>query len=213
MLDKMQDINRKISLMYNERFDKFGPTPEASLWFSEIRQVQRFQEIIRHILKVNQEEPISIADIGCGYGTFYKVLLLENSPKFSKYYGYDISSNAIKFCQKNFISNKVSFFISHKPNTLADFSVMSGTFNFSPDKNFSTWLEYFFECLKLIWEKTRIAMVFNLQISDREKITEQGIVYFNANEIISSCKGIFGETSVSYNKCIPNDATFTVLKS
>ena len=55
-------------------------------------------------------------------------------------------------------------------------------------------------------------MIFNLQISDQEKITEGGIVYSSQKEIENLCKSSFGNVSVITNPTIPKDITFVVSK-
>ena len=55
-------------------------------------------------------------------------------------------------------------------------------------------------------------MIFNLQISDQEKITEGGIVYSSQKEIESFCESSFGNVSLITNPSIPKDITFVVSK-
>ena len=55
-------------------------------------------------------------------------------------------------------------------------------------------------------------MIFNLQISDEEKITDGGIVYSSQKEIESFCESSFGNVSVITNPTIPKDMTFVVTK-
>jgi len=91
------------------------------------------------------------------------------------------------------------------------FSVMSGTYNLAATKDVFAWENYIFECLKKCWSKTSKAMVFNLQISERAKISESNIYFAEKNKIIETCVALFGPTRVIFDKDLPNDATFSVI--
>ena len=55
-------------------------------------------------------------------------------------------------------------------------------------------------------------MIFNLQTSDQEKITDGGIVYTSREEIENFCKSHFGNVKVLINPTIPKDVTFVIKK-
>jgi hypothetical protein len=89
---------------------------------------------------------------------------------------------------------------------------MSGTFNFFPHNNFSKWNTYFQNSLKLMWPEASRAMIFNLQVSNKTRITSEGIVYASSYEVEKFCINNFGETRVIKNPRLPNDQTFAVVK-
>ena len=64
----------------------------------------------------------------------------------------------------------------------------------------------------MLWAKTDCAMIFNLQTSDREKITDDGIVYTSQIVIENFCNSNFGNVRVIFNPTIPKDATFVIKK-
>ena len=64
-----QSIDIEIAEIYNERFLKLGPVPEASM-YSRKRQFARFDVIIEQIRLLATNETVTITDIGCGYGAF-----------------------------------------------------------------------------------------------------------------------------------------------
>ena len=127
------------------------------------------------------------------------------------YNGYDLSDEVVKFCQKKY-SKRASFYTGSIPVSDSDFIIMSGTFNFFPSRDYNAWRRYFYNFLNLLWSKLKRAMIFNLQISDQEKITDGGIVYSSQKEIESLCKSSFGNVSVITNPTIPKDMTFVVSK-
>ena len=69
----LQDINDQIAEIYDTRFSKYGPALEASMWFSKTRQLTRFEVIFQQILQFAKGNSVSISDIGCGYGHFWRI--------------------------------------------------------------------------------------------------------------------------------------------
>ena len=72
-----RSVDDEIAEIYNKRFLKLGPTPEASMWFSKKRQFARFDVIFNQIQLLCQINSISISDVGCGYGAFIEYLLAK----------------------------------------------------------------------------------------------------------------------------------------
>ena len=206
-----QSIDSKIAEIYNQRFLKLGPSPEASMWFSQKRQFARFDIILNEIKLLNKNNKRSIIDIGCGYGAFFEFLSERGADDIWSYYGYDVSNEVIKFCKEKYSQGAV-FYTGSIPTFTAEFIIMSGTYNFFPMKDYNSWRLYFFRSLKALWSKTTCAMIFNLQTSDKEKITDGGIVYTSRNEIENFCKSSFGNVKAVINSAIPKDVTFVIKK-
>jgi len=206
-----RSVDSKIAEIYNQRFLKLGPAPEASMWFSKKRQFTRFDIIFNEIKLLTKHNKTSIIDIGCGYGAFLEFLSERGTYDIWSYYGYDVSHEVIKFCKEQY-SQGASFFNGSIPTFTAEFIIMSGTYNFFPSKDYNSWRRYFYRSLKILWSKTNCAMIFNLQTSDQEKITDGGIVYTSKEVIENFCKSNFGNVKVVINPIIPKDVTFVIKK-
>ena len=207
----LRRINSEIAEIYNERFLKLGPTPEASMWFSKTRQIARFDVIFNQLKLFHQRNSISISDVGCGYGAFLQYLSEKKIDEELSYYGYDVSPEVIKFC-KNKYFERASFYTKSVPIHKTDFVIMSGTFNFFPTQDYNAWKVYLFNSLKLLWSKAKCAMIFNLQISNQAAITTEGIVYAAQEQVEQFCEKNFGNIRVINNPMIPKDKTFVVSK-
>ena len=207
----LRRINSEIAEIYNERFLKLGPTPEASMWFSKTRQIARFDVIFNQLKLFHQRNSISISDVGCGYGAFLQYLSEKKIDEELSYYGYDVSPEVIKFC-KNKYFERASFYTKSVPIHKTDFVIMSGTFNFFPIQDYNAWKVYLFNSLKLLWSKAKCAMIFNLQISNQAAITTGGIVYAAQEQVEQFCEKNFGNIRVINNPMIPKDKTFVVSK-
>ena len=209
--EKLRSLDNQIAEIFNKRFLKLGPAPEASMWFSKKRQYARFDIILREIRLLNRHNKTSIIDVGCGYGAFIEFLLERGADDIYSYYGYDVSKEVIKFCKEQY-SQRATFYTGSTPSFAADFIIMSGTYNFFPSKDYNSWRLYFYSSLKSLWSKTACAIIFNLQTSDQKKITDGGIVYTSQEEIENFCKSNFGNVKVVTNPVIPKDVTFVIKK-
>ena len=65
---------REIAATFNSRFEAYGPTPEASLWFNKSRQLARFSKLTEAIVSRVSNNEVTIGDVGCGYGAFLDYL-------------------------------------------------------------------------------------------------------------------------------------------
>ena len=210
--DMESEFEKKVAEEYDSRFKNYGAQPKSSLWFSEHRQNLRFDIIIDYIKRNPGLHDFSINDIGCGYGGFLKRLQDNFNQNSFSYAGFDLAKNPIAYCERNYVEKGVQFFCSGIPLKMADYSVMSGTFNYAPDLNIKAWKNYLFKTLNVIWSLTRRSMVFNLMISDKEKISSQSISYIKKETIVEFCEKNFGKTYDHYSPSLPREITFCVDK-
>ena len=155
---------------------------------------------------------MSVADIGCGYGAMVDYILAENSRIIDSYIGYDISKALIKQCRNRIGSPKVRFLLGEYPRQNVEFSIMSGTYNLAVTENIAHWEAYVFRCLSACWKKTNRAMIFNLQITKREKsyISKGNIYYASCKQIVDRCNSFFGPTETIKDPSLPLDVTFVI---
>ena len=91
-----RSIDLKIAEIYNRKFLKHGPVPEASMWYSRKRQFARFDVITEQIKLLSTNETVTITDIGCGYGAFLEFLSERKFPSAWRYYGHDLSQEVVE---------------------------------------------------------------------------------------------------------------------
>ena len=104
-------LNKEISNIYNKRFDTFNNTPKGVFWNSKLSQDLRLNIILDKILKIAKSEDFSIADVGCGYGRLYEIIIERNLDNKVQYYGFDINQRLINFCKNNKDFEHVEFAI------------------------------------------------------------------------------------------------------
>ena len=201
-----------LSTQYYKRFMKYGAKPEASFWVSKSRQDQRFKIIVDEICKINKTKTIDLSDVGCGYGALVTFLKASDICNRVKYAGYDISAGLINQCNQEFKEQWVNFSVGNYPNVTKQYCIMSGTYNMAATVNVTQWEDYLLASLRKCWQNTSKAMIFNLQIAKKAKISRDMIFYAESDKILNFCVSSFGPTKVIRHENLPNDATFVVIK-
>tara|TARA_Y100000768_G_scaffold196095_1_gene147358 strand:- start:301 stop:933 length:633 start_codon:yes stop_codon:yes gene_type:complete len=209
----VSEFEKKVADEYNSRFIRYGAQPKSSLWFSEQRQILRFDLIINCIKRNSVPRHFSVNDIGCGYGGFLKRLKSNFSSDRFSYAGFDLAKSPIAYCERKYAKKGAFFYSSGTPSEMADYSVMSGTFNYAPDLTVNAWRDYLFASLNSIWNLTRRSMIFNLMISEEDKITSQSISYIRKETILNFCESNFGATYEHFSSKLPREITFCVSKT
>jgi SAM-dependent methyltransferase len=207
-----QPLEKEIASTFSRRFTKFGPQPEASLWFSEGRQHARFSVIADIICERTKSQKVSICDIGCGYGGFLKFLQNKHNNIDFEYTGYDLADNLIEFCDSKMSSKNARFMQGSRPIELMDFSIMSGTYNYAPQTTVTDWRSYFRGELKHIFDKTKKCLILNLMISDLPRISKSGIFYEELNDFKVFCEERLGTVSTYDHVLLKNEKTFCITR-
>ena len=207
-----QLLEREIASTFSRRFTKFGPQPEASLWFSERRQRARFSIIVDIICERMQNRKVSICDIGCGYGGFLKFLQNEHNDIDFEYTGYDLADNLIEFCDRKMSSKNARFMQGSRPVELMDFSIMSGTYNYAPQTTVTDWRSYFRSELESIFAKTKKCLILNLMIADVPRISKSGIFYEELNDFKIFCEERLGAVTTYDHVLLKNEKTFCITR-
>lgn len=122
-----EDRNNWLS-RYNERFAKFGVSPEALGWGGgRERQFKRFRAAMEFSLF--DERPIkSILDVGCGFGDFGAWLAECKSEV--EYTGIDINPVLVKAGIERYGLDLSAMDVALLPDKSFDLVVANGVFNF-----------------------------------------------------------------------------------
>ena len=203
---------REIAATFNSRFEAYGPKPEASLWFNKSRQLARFSKLTKAILPRVSNTELTIGDVGCGYGGFLDYLTLHHSDIGFKYYGYDIADRVIAYCSKNLQTANATFWHSSRPTRKADFHVMSGTYNYTPNMGVGSWRSYMRDEIKYIFSATNKCIVFNLMLADKAYISKSSIFYEEVEHFLSFCRKELGETTILEHPLLRLEKTFCIEK-
>lgn len=156
---------KKIESMYSDNLKKTGVDSRSVGWNTEACQKLRFSKLAAVL---EGSEPISVNDLGCGYGSLLEFLQRDLGAEVTQYYGYDISQDMLDVARAKLASagpDVVQLLNAPSLVTRADYSFVSGTFNVKFDADSDTWKDYILACLNNMNEYSDKGFAFNLLTS------------------------------------------------
>lgn len=186
-LHKAPELLTPVVIAYRRRLDYFGPSPKGVFWRSQENAEIRFRVLVRIFEPEDVAGGITINDLGCGYGAFFD--FLRNHPQLasSRYVGYDVCPEMVKEARAHTQDPRATFVRHLMATETADYSFVSGTFNLKLDAEEGAWNAYVKSSLRLLWEKTRKGLAFNmLDPSDRDP--GDGLYYADPKEFEQFCR-------------------------
>jgi len=135
-------------------------------WFTTEGQTRRFELQARVLSNEPADGAITINDLGCGYGSFFKHV--RELPCFAggAYYGYDICEEMIMRATRDISDTRAHFEQSLVPTRRADYSFASGTFTIRLDTPKEVWEAYIRKSLKILAAATYKGFAFNILSSE-----------------------------------------------
>lgn len=158
----MEEYLTHINNLYSENLVNHGISSKAVGWKDSESQNLRFT-ILNNVLR-DKDDPISVNDYGCGYGAHLSNLL-NSGWKVTSYNAYDINSNMLEKLteiHKNVKNCIVTPFASPEISTVADYSLVSGTFNVLPNDDITKWEDSIRENLNQLKNFSTKGFAFNL---------------------------------------------------
>jgi len=134
----MADLHDAIAAYYSRALAAHGTTARGVDWPDEPSQQLRHQQFLRLI---GDEADASIADLGCGYGSF--LTFLRSRGHRGPYVGYDVAPAMIAAAEERHGSGADrQWVVAGEPTRSADYVVASGIFNVKQDCASDTWQDY-----------------------------------------------------------------------
>ena len=148
---------------YESCLEKYGDTCRGVDW-PNVEDAQARYRVMLEVIKANPAEKVSLLDFGCGASHLYEYIL-RNRHDYIEYSGLDLSPAFIDLSQKKFPSNRYyNLDILDASASLPDFDymVMNGVFTEKRELSFDAMLTYFKDVVARAFNKTRVAIAFNV---------------------------------------------------
>ena len=180
----------KVEKLYTQNLETYGIDSRAVGWNSPESQNLRFEKLM--FLVENNSKPLSINELGCGYGELYKYLE-KNKFNLVKFNGYDISQPMLDSC-KDYLMNPNNLFLynNSKLNTLADYSITSGIFNTPFDHKEKKWMKYIKDTIVNLYDNSLKGIAFNF-LSSHVDYRLDNLYYQDPSEMLTFCLDSFGK--------------------
>jgi SAM-dependent methyltransferase len=172
---------------YADTLATHGPTAKGVGWKDERSQLLRFEKLAQLIDRPTPEAGITVNDWGCGYGAMFQYLDTLPSVRIRRYYGYDISEEMLAAAQAS-PKPRAEFVLSSVVTQTADYSFVSGTFNFRMTMSDELWQDYVEEMLLQVASKSRRGLAFNLFTTYDLDWKEENLFYADPLYFYDFCK-------------------------
>jgi len=194
--DDIGQILEFVQRVYSYRINEYGPVANGVFWRDEDGQILRLELLLQAVTPEDLNGPITVNDLGCGYGALFDLLADERMLEGGHYYGYDIAPDMIAQAQARHADPRANFILSPVATEAADYSFVSGTYNMSMGANTALWTHYVKTSLDMLWKKTNKIMAFNmldshapnklddLYYADRRTILEHALTLSPEVEVI-----------------------------
>lgn len=186
-------ILSEVDQYYSDKLRTFGVTPNGVDWRDETGQHLRFRQLLRGI---DLSRPVSIAEIGCGYGALVEYLRSTGFP--SSYVGCDISPGMVAAAQAAHAGDAaVSFVVGTEPPEPADYVLASGIFNVRFGYDESVWTNFVHATLDTMAAKARRGFAFNALtgFADADR-KETRLWYPDPGTLLNYCLARYGRNAV-----------------
>jgi SAM-dependent methyltransferase len=167
--------------LYEKSLSEHGATPKGVGWRDEPTHDLRFERLSRVI---ETEEPISVNDLGCGYGAFLEYLTAHGF-KVAHFRGLDISDRMLEEARRRHPSSE--WLLGSTLGADADYSFASGIFNVRLQESEARWRQFIERTLDELNSHSRRGFAFNL-LSTYVDYREPHLYYGDPCEFFDLCK-------------------------
>jgi SAM-dependent methyltransferase len=162
----MADLQATDALV-RERYEGYlaehgAGSAQAVGWHDVDWQVLRFQ-VLAQVME--GEEPVSVADFGCGTGALFAHLAARpDPPPLGAYAGYDLVPAFVDAARAEHTDPRARFEVASEVADEADYVFASGAFSLCPGLSDEQWEEQVRGRLRRLWARSRRGLAFNLLI-------------------------------------------------
>lgn len=156
----LHNVRLSINCYYTGLLARHGPTPRGVDWSCVATQQMRFVQLLRIC---DFAAPLSLNDVGCGYGALLDYLAKRHGGASIDYLGFDLSPSMIRHANRLWRSlERARFVVANASPRIADYSVASGIFNVKLDQPTDLWERFIASTLDDMHATSRLGFAFNL---------------------------------------------------
>ncbi|MGA6826584.1 class I SAM-dependent methyltransferase [Nitrospira sp. NS4] len=178
--DKNADLT-PIAKLYEDSLEQHGVKPLGVGWRDEGSHRLRFDKLASVI---EGGDPVSINDLGCGYGAFYDYLV-GKGVKVSLFRGYDISERMLDEARARVPHGQ--FLNGRFLDKTADYGFASGIFNVRLQETEEIWRAHVERTLDNLFEYCSRGFAFNV-LSTYVDYREPHLFYGDPLHFFDLCK-------------------------
>ena len=183
--DQVSDALEEVERLYSDGLERHGASPRSVGWKDESQQRLRFEKLAL-LLDPPPAAPITVNDLGCGYGSLLAYLDALPGVQVAAYRGYDISEPMLARARQA-TDERAELIRADAPTQVADFSFVSGTFNVKGASSDAAWQDYVLGCIRTLAQTSRAGFAFNLMTSYVD-FRQENLFYADPGVFFEFCK-------------------------
>jgi SAM-dependent methyltransferase len=153
-------VHAAIARHYSTTVARHGPTPRGADWACAPTQRLRFVQLLK---VCDFSTPISLVDLGCGYGALLEYLDKRHAGTEIDYLGVDLSPAMLRHARRLWRGRRgARFVLGHASPEAADYTVASGIFNVKNDVPRPDWERFVAHTLGEMHATSRRGFAVNL---------------------------------------------------
>jgi SAM-dependent methyltransferase len=149
-----------VARLYSESLAEHGPSSRAVGWKDESSQRLRFEKLLEIVEP--GDHPLSVADLGCGYGAMFGFLAERLGDRVERYVGYEISPEMLDSARERVTDERARFMSAARPSEPVDYSFASGPFNVKLEASDGEWEAEIRDALRALATTSTRGLAFNL---------------------------------------------------
>jgi SAM-dependent methyltransferase len=181
VIEAMAEVER----LYTSGLERFGAEPRSVGWNDEASQRLRFAKLAQ-LLVPAPSRPITVNDIGCGYGSLFGFLDELDGVELAGYHGYDISAPMLERARQA-TDARAELVQSGVPTRVADYSFASGPFNVKGGCDDGAWEAHVIDIVRAMARTSRIGFAFNL-LTSYVDFRQENLFYADPGTFFAYCK-------------------------
>ena len=132
---------------------------QAVGWTDPAMQALRF-DVLAQVME--GDEPVAVADFGCGTGALFAHLAARAAPPVAAYVGYDVVPALVEAARELHADPRARFEVGTEVREEVDYVFASGALTLRPGIADADWEPHVQTVLRGLWERSRRGLGFNL---------------------------------------------------
>ncbi len=194
---------------YTDALARHGLSSAAVGWRTPESQVLRFARLGRVLDDLPADQPLVIADYGCGYGAMFPWLDQRLGPRLAQYVGYDVSRPMLEAARGLTTDPRAVWVEGSRLDREVDVTFVSGTFNVRLDLPPEAWHQQVLAMLDDIAAHSRLGFAFNL-LTTWVDWQDPGLYYADPTVFFRHCRDHYGRYVALYHDYPLFEWTMTV---
>lgn len=186
----LDDVFRSVEAYYTGKLTEYGATPLGVDWSCQATQWLRFVQLLR---LCSFDTPVSLNDLGCGYGELATFLHQHYPQATVDYLGTDLSPAMVRRARRRHRGDSATRFgVGRTCRRPADYSVASGIMNVMLGYPVPLWEDFVRNILLDMHRHSRRGFAVNFCVSRRAELQADELYCSDPEPWVRYCEAELG---------------------